>query len=217
MTLFRTEVKDLQIGTTLPLAVVNATGAASKTVNAAEQRVQGFEFNATAAVTERLTASLDGGIYDGIMVSFDNAGCTEAEVVTRTCDNPATSTIDRSGEHMPRLPSWVFTAGMDYWLPLMDSYKMTFNGRFKYSDGYLTNIETFSKTVQMPTHTDVNLSLGIADSEDTWEVSIYGRNLTEPRKEYYPEFDPVPEAVVSTALGSTAFRTYGIQVKYLYR
>ncbi len=217
VTLFRTEVKDLQIGTTLPLAVVNATGAASKTVNAAEQRVQGFEFNATAAVTERLTASLDGGIYDGIMVSFDNAGCTEAEVVTRTCDNPATSTIDRSGEHMPRLPSWVFTAGMDYWLPLMDSYKMTFNGRFKYSDGYLTNIETFSKTVQMPTHTDVNLSLGIADSEDTWEVSIYGRNLTEPRKEYYPEFDPVPEAVVSTALGSTAFRTYGIQVKYLYR
>ena len=225
-TLFRTEVKDLQIGTTLPLAVVNSTGAASQTVNAGELRVQGFEFDVSTAVTDRLTASLDGGIYDGIMVSFANAGCTEAEVVFKQClkadgsvDPTGTNggTVDRSGLDMPRLPSWVFTAGLDYWLPLMDSYKMTFNGRFKYSDGYLTNIESFSKTVQMPTHTDVNLSLGIADSEDTWEVSIYGRNLTEPRKKYYPEFDPLPEAVVGTALGSTAFRTYGIQVKYLYR
>ncbi len=216
-TVFRTTVKDLQIGTTLPLAVVNAVGTASQTVNAAELRVQGFEFNLTAALSERLTASVDGGIYDGVMVSFANAGCTEAEVVTLVCDNLVNFTIDRSGEDMPRLPSWVFTAGADYWIPVMDSYKMTFNGRFKYSDGYLTNIESFSKTVQMPTHTDLNLSLGIADIDDNWEVSVYGRNLTEPRKEYYPEFDPVPEAIVSTALGSSAFRTYGIQVRYLYR
>lgn len=226
VTVFRTIVEDLQIGTTLPLAVVNATGAASQTVNAAEQRVQGFEFNLTTALTDRLTASLDGGIYDGIMVSFANAGCTEAEVAFSLCLQANGSvdptganggTVDRTGEDMPRLPSWVFTSGVDYWMPLSGDYKITFNGRFKYSDGYLTNIETFSKVVQMPTHTDLNLSLGIANMDDDWELSIYGRNLTEPRKEYYPEFDVLPEAVVTTALGSSAFRTYGVQLKYLFQ
>lgn len=221
VTAFRTEVKDLQIGTTLPLAVVNATGAASQTVNAGELRVQGLEFDVSSAITDRLTGSFDGAVYDGKMISFSNAGCTEAEVSQNLClladGTPApTGTIDRSGQDMPRLPSWVFTAGLDYWMPVSDSYKLTFNGRFKYSDGYLTNIESFAKTVQMPTHTDVNLSLGLADMDDVWEVSLYGRNLTEPRKEYYPEFDPLPEAVVTTALGSSAFRTYGIQVKYSY-
>ena len=222
VTAFRTEVQDLQIGTTLPLAVVNATGAASQTVNAGELRVQGLEFDITSAVTDRLTASLDGAVYDGKMISFANAGCTEVEVSQNLCllangTPAATGSIDRSGEDMPRLPSWVFTASLDYWMPVTDDYKMTFNGRFKYSDGYLTNIETFARTVQMPTHTDVNLSLGIANMDDDWELSIYGRNLTEPRKEYYPEFDVLPEAVVTTALGSSAFRTYGVQLKYLFQ
>ena len=229
VTLFDTEIEDLQVGTTLPLAVVNATGQASATVNAAAQTVTGIEFDASMAVTDRLTLGLSGGLFDGEMASFENAGCTDYEsdnADTGPCiseaeaealgDPDLENTIDRTGEPAPRTPDWVFILNADYWMPIRDKYKLSFNGRFKTSDGYLTNIETFESVVTMPKHTDLNLKLGFGDIDGVWEVALYGRNLTEPRKEYNPEFDVDPDAFVNTALPQSAFKTYGVQFRYNY-
>jgi outer membrane receptor protein involved in Fe transport len=217
ITAFYNTVNNLQIGTTLSLATVTATGVASATVNAGKLRVQGIEADGNYAVSDRMTLSFNGAIYDGEMVNFDNAGCTDAELEFGECDDPDEETTDRSGEKLPRLPSWVFTLGADYWMPVLDGYKMTFDGRFKYSDGYSTNIESFDKEVQMPTHTDLNMSIGVGDLDDTWEVAIYGRNLLEPRVKYYPEFDVSPGPILYETISSTSFMTYGVQLRYNYR
>lgn len=225
-----TIVDNLQIGTTLPLAVVTNTGVASQTVNAGKLRVRGLEGDLVAAATDQLTLSFNGAIYDGEMRSFSNAGCTTfesinadsgpcisaAESIALVGDDSLEDTIDRTGEKLPRLPGWVFTIGADYWLPILDTYKITFNGRFKYSDGYVTNIESFDQVVRMPTHTDLNLSLGIADQNDVWELSIYGRNLLEPMIRYYPEFDVDPQPILYETISSNSFRTYGVQLRYNY-
>jgi outer membrane receptor protein involved in Fe transport len=214
ITAFKNTVANLQIGTTLSLAVVTNTGTASSTVNAGKLRVNGIEADGEFAATDRMTLSFNGALYDGKMVSFKNAGCTDAELAFNECDNPEDETIDRSGQRLPRLPSWVFSAGADYWYPVMGSYKITFDGRFKYSDGYVTNIESFSKRIQMPTHTDLNLSLGFADIDNVWELSLYGRNLMEPRPKYYPEYDVLPGPILYQTLSSTSFATYGVQLRY---
>lgn len=216
ITAFYTEVDDLQVGTDTPLALIEETGVDSVTVNAARQRVKGIEFDANVLVTDQLTVGLSGALYDGVMTNFKNAGCTEAEVQTNQCDDMEEFTKDRSGEEAPRLPDWVFVLNTNYSRPFMDRYKISINGLLKYSDGWLPDIETFSRVVQMPEHTDLNLTLGFGDQDDTWQFALYGRNILEPRKKYYPEFDVDPGAFVNTALGSSAFRTYGLQFTYFY-
>jgi iron complex outermembrane receptor protein len=217
VTVFSNTVSNLQIGTTLSLAAVTATGVASQTVNAGELRVRGVEADAVAAVSDRLTMSFNGALYDGEMTNFKNAGCTDAEIIFGECDDPVEETIDRTGEKMPRLPGWVFTLGTDYWMPVLnDSFRMTFNGLFKYSDGYVTNIESFDKVIQMPAHTDLNISVGIGDLAETWELSLYGRNLLEPIVKYYPEFDVDPGPLLYETVSSNSFRTYGVQFRYYW-
>lgn len=227
--IFDTTINDLQVGTTLPLAVVNATGQASATVNAAAQSVRGIEFDTVYAVTDRLTLGLTGALYDGEMDSFENAGCTTYES-ENAADGPCISedeaialgdedlenTIDRTGQPTPRTPQWVYILRADYATPIGSRYELSFNGRFKASDGYLTNIETFDKVVTMPQHNDLNLLIGLGDVDGVWRVALYGRNLLEPIKEYNPEFDLRPDAFVNTALPQSSFRTYGVQFRYNY-
>lgn len=217
-TIFRSNYYDLQIATELPIAFVQATGINSQTVNASQQRVQGIEWDTSMAVSDRWTLGFAGGLFDGEMVSFDNAGCTDAEVATNQCDDPAEGTTDRSGDDAPRTPSWVFTLNSNYEMPFMDQYLLGFNARFKYSDGYLTDIESFDQIVKYDTHADLNLSVSLGDMNDVWAVSLYGRNLTEPQVQYFPEFDVDPDqpGVISTTMGPSAYRSYGVQFRYNY-
>jgi iron complex outermembrane receptor protein len=228
--IFDTTINDLQVGTTLPLAVVNATGQASATVNAAAQSVKGIEFDTVYAVNERLTLGLTGALYDGDMESFENAGCTtyesenadtgpcisEDESIALVGDDSLENTIDRTGQPTPRTPQWVYILRADYAAPIGSRYELSVNGRFKSSDGYLTNIETFDRVVTMPQHNDLNLLVGFGDVDGVWRVALYGRNLLEPIKEYNPEFDLRPDAFVNTALPQSSFRTYGVQFRYNY-
>jgi len=224
LTVFSNDVNNLQIGTTLGLAAQSNTGLNSATVNAGKLRVQGIEADVLVAASDQLTLSMNGAIYDGKMVNFPNAGCTDDERIQSLCldedGNPvfgAGGTIDRTGQRMPRLPRYVAVLGVDYWMPVLDGYKMTLNSRFKYSDGYVTDIESFSKVMQMPRHTDLNLSIGIADLDDTWELSVYGRNLLEPNVKYYPEYDISPiSTVIYETVPASAFLTYGVQLRYNY-
>ena len=56
--------------------------------------------------------------------------------------------------------------------------------------------------------------MGIGDADQTWELSLYGRNLLEPRVKYYPEFDVDPDPILYETLSSNSFRTYGVQLRY---
>ncbi len=226
---FWMEVKDLQIATT----VIDVAGISqgSTSTNAGMQRVRGIEFDATALVAERLTLGLNGAIMDGIMVEYTGAGCTEAEnqiAATGPCLTAAESIaqygvntlaglIDRSGSEAPRTPDWIFTANLDYWIPVLDNHKVSFNGKFKISDGYITNVEDFDLTVKMNQHEDMNLSVGYGDQDEVWKISLWGRNLLEPLPSYNAEFDIIPNGLITSGLSSSHFRSYGVQFEYNYQ
>lgn len=233
---FWMEVEDLQIATTR-IDLTNLTQQGSSSTNAGKQRVRGFEFDTTFAATERLTLGVNGAIMDGKMLQYEGAGCTEAEftvadsgpcisqaesrALTVTTAVPAGNTtlaglIDRSGYDAPRTPDWVFTANLDYWYPVLDNRKVTFNGKFKISDGYITNVESFDLTIKMNQHEDMNLSLGYGDLDDVWRVSVWGRNLLEPLPSYNAEYDITPNGLVTAGLSSSHFRSYGVQFEYNY-
>lgn len=233
LSLFWLEVEDLQIATT---AVRSIADRGSISTNAGLQRSRGAEFDFTWLAAERLTLGLNGALMDGKMVEFDGAGCTNAEFSvadTGPCISEAESEeltandpggpndslaglIDRSGQRAPRSPKWVFTGDVNYWYPVLDGHKLTFNGKFKVSDGYISNVESFSQEIKMNRHADMNLSLGFGDINDTWEVSAWARNILEAVPSYNPEYDVAPSFIRTGGLSPSHLMSYGVRLKYNY-
>jgi len=229
LSLFWMEVDDLQIATT-NVDPEAGSSQGSFSTNAGLQRVRGAEFDITSLLSDRLTISLNGALMDGTMVEYEGAGCTDAELaaadtgpcissaesIALTGDKDLEGLIDRSGSRAPRTPDWIFTVTMDFWMPIQDRYKLTLNSMFKYSDGYITNVEDFTLDVKMNTHADMNMVLGFGGLADTWRISIWGRNLLEPLPSYNAGFDVEPQGLITTSLSPSHFRSYGVQFHYTY-
>jgi outer membrane receptor protein involved in Fe transport len=228
LTAFWMETDDMQIATT---DVRDGIPQGSESTNAGKQRVRGFEFGLTSAITDRLTVNFNGASMDGVMVEFEGAGCTPAEFAvadTGPCistaesialvgDDSAEGLIDRSGEEAPRTPDWKFALEVDYWYPLFNNYKAMFNYNIAYSDGYIDNVEDFDKMIKWNTHMDINLNVGFGDINDVWRVSFWGRNLLEASTSYNEEFDVELDGLATENLSSADFFTYGVQLQYNFR
>ena len=213
LTLFDLTFSDLQLSSATPNPddpFIN--------LNAGEQRVRGLEFSAQMAATERLRLSLAGALMDGKMTDYPGAGCTIAELATAPgsgCD-PATGTIDRTGFDAPRTPDYKFVFGADYWVPVLASHRLTFNANAYVSDGYLTDVNGFSRVIMYDTHGDLSLSLGFGDLDGRWLLSVYARNLLEARPSYHAEYDVTPDGFEFATFGPSAFTSYGAKFSYSF-
>ena len=200
-------------------------------INAGERVSQGVEVSIDMAVTEQLTLGLSGAILDSVMTDFPGAGCTQVEflnAVTGPCltaeesiaeigDNSLQGTIDRSGEDGPYAPTWSMVVDLDYWVPVFDSYKLTFNAKGYLSDGYFTNSRNFSKALTYNTHGDMSLAGGFADVNDVWELSFWLRNILEPNVKWNADQDPLNNGTVAYPASPGDFMTYGLKFTYNYQ
>jgi outer membrane receptor protein involved in Fe transport len=230
-TLFTLEFTDLQIS----VATSNPDNPFVN-LNAGSQRVRGLEFGNQFAVSDQLVLGLGGAILDGEFTNFPNSTCTEIEsrdAATGPCLTAAEAralngldrlgnpigfdTIDRTGTKTPRTPDWKFIADVDYWMPVMDQYKVTFSAKGFYSDGYTTDFEGFTQTVRFDKHGDVNLTLGFGDQDDIWSLSVFGRNLLEASPTYHPEFDLEADGIIQTPVSPNNYASYGIKFSYTYQ
>ncbi|MEE8528133.1 MAG: TonB-dependent receptor, partial [Gammaproteobacteria bacterium] len=238
-TLFELEVPDLQ--TTTDSTDPNQT---TTTVNAG-QRVRGLEFSTRWAATENLRLSLAGAFMDGKMTDFAGVGCTDSELAAAFSDanapcqifddtgvrqmppiDPAeaiddfTSIIDRTGSQAPRTPDWKFVLTADYRVPVAGRYELSFNAKGYVSDGYILDVESFSKVVKYNQHEDLNLTVGIGDLDGKWTVSVFAHNLLEATPSYNALLDTFPNGFAGAgddtgiSLGPSAFTTYGVKFEY---
>jgi len=228
ISLFQIEVDDLQIATSFP-SDLSASGSSFST-NAGKQRTRGIEFDFTWATTDRLTLGVNAALMDGVMVDFRGAGCTDAEFAvadTGPCYTAAESQelfntpdfeglIDRSGSKAPRTPDWKFVLDVDYWLPVFENYKVTFNSKTTFSDGYVYNVEEFAEDVKYPSRIVANLNLGFGDQADIWKLTLWARNALNQGVKYYPEFDVFPTGIKERDLSVRNWATYGVQFNYNY-
>lgn len=207
----------------------------------AGQRVRGLEFNTRFAPMDNLRLGFSGALMDGEMTHFPGAGCTDAEIAEATTNPEAHckffdqdtgeqipaptdpveafdsfSIIDRTGEKAPRTPDWKFVLSADYFMPVSDGYELTLSAKGYVSDGYIMDVEGFSKVVKFNKHEDLNLMIGLHSLDMGWSVSAFARNLLEARPTYNREFDVVPDGLESVHLAPSSFRTYGIKLEYLF-
>ena len=236
-TLFHLEIPNLQVTTES-----TDPEQTSATVNAG-QRVRGLEFSARWAASENLLLSFSGAFMDGEMTSFPGAGCTDGEAAeafssaSAPCqifdDNDVLqippidpveafddffSVIDRSGTQAPRTPDWKFVLAADYRVPIANRYELSFNAKGYVSDGYILDVESFTKVVKYNQHEDLNLTVGFGDLDGRWVVAVFGRNLLEARPSYNAQFDTFPDGLESTeGIGPSSFTTYGVKFTYRMR
>ncbi len=234
-TLFWMEIKDLQLETEVADPATLAAGLQATgrfMTNAGAQRTRGLEFDLAWATTDRLTLNAGGVIQEGVMLKYIG-GCTEAELAdaaTGPCSNGIEKTeidglslvlpvgnIDRAGAKAPRTPDWKFIFGANYEHPLFDKYLVTLNSKMAVSDSYTQDTLGFTYVVAWPVHTDLNALLSIGDTDDTWNVGVYGRNFFGARQKYYAEFEEEGRGVVEDDMPESSFFTYGIQFNYHFR
>ncbi|MEX2494609.1 MAG: TonB-dependent receptor [Woeseia sp.] len=218
--LFRTEFTDLQLSGAAP----TNSEQDSVSLNAGTQIVQGVEFGALAAVTDRLTLGLQGAVMDSELDDFYGVGCSFAEFVnTRDnlnipgiwpCNDLENGVTDHNGRQPGGTEDWKFVGSLDYDMPLGDSLEATFNAK-----GYISSGTRLS-VVSLERHGDLNLNVGVGDRDGTWRVSAYGRNLLEPRPKYHRDMDVEGARNGFASMGETVssnyFATYGVQFRYFY-
>ncbi len=223
---FQITISDLQIATTVPQQLDTQS---SISTNASKQRTRGVEFDLKWAATDLLTLGLSGAFMDGEMVSYPGAGCTDAEFEeadTGPCISAAEAaanpdgfpegTIDRTGQRAPRTPEYKIVADVDWWYPLSDNLKYTFSSRTSFIDGYVYNVEDFDPTISFDNRIIQNLRFGIADMDDRWNVTLWGRNLLSDGFTYFPEFDVLPEGRQDKEVSQRHWFSYGVQFQYNY-
>lgn len=228
ITAFQITMTDLQIATTVPEALQTQN---SVSTNAGKQRTRGIEFDGRWAATDRLTLGIAGAFMDGEMVSFVGAGCTDLEESlsdTGPCISEDESiaiqgngdlegTIDRSGARAPRTPKYKIITDLNYWYPITDNLKGTFSTRISFIDGYIYNTEDFDEVTKYDDRKVVNLTFGLADMDDKWNVTFWGRNLMDEGFTYFPEFHPDAEGREDKEVSSRHWFSYGVQLQYRFR
>jgi len=189
-------------------------------VNAGIQRVRGLEFNFNYAATEQLTASLAGAFMDGEFIEF-GGNCTLEEERNFTSNNctlvDGDFFIDRAGEETAKTPDWKFVLTLDFWMPVGNQFKATSNFKGYYSDGYVTDVNAFTKTDKWDTHGDFNWTVGLSDVDETWEISAFVRNMLGAKPTYHPEFDVEPNGYQSIQFSPNNFRSYGVNFRYNFQ
>jgi outer membrane receptor protein involved in Fe transport len=169
-TIFKTELEDLQ---------VTSWGGTSFVVgNAAELTVQGLELEGQLAVTDELEI---GGSYSYLDHEFDSypgAGCSVVETGLGTCpDSAGAGTKDLAGERGAFAPEHSATIYADYTYTF-EKTELNVHIDVNYKDEFFLDGDLDSNVLQ-DAYTKVDARVSLRSNNETWEVALYGRNLTD--------------------------------------
>ncbi len=156
-------------------------------------------------------------------VYFINGGC-------RLQDGPGVGgvtfgpeTMNRSGEEAAFTPNWKFVLGVDYRLPVLDTYEIFFNARGFVSDGYLNSSEIFDRASAWQDHADLNLLVGFGPLDGNWRLSGYVRNLMEAKPSFRQEYElelvgffTAGQESETRGLSNSSWSSYGVRLEYLF-
>lgn len=177
LTAYRYDYKDLQVG------AFDAATISFKVLNAAAARIQGVE----ADVNWR--TPLDGLSLRG-SAAFNDAkfreflsGCYLGQTPALGCDrapHPVTGAFqsqDMAGRQINNAPRLVATGGFLYEAKITDGVGAELSFDASYSSKYSANLRQSPQDLQNA-FVKLNASLRLFSINDSWQLSVVGRNLT---------------------------------------
>lgn len=178
LTAYYYEYKGLQVSAFDPQSVSLTTrNAASAKVRGVEasmffkpEAVPGLDLQASAAYNKGDYGSFLGGCYGGQSIA---QGCA-----FDPGPSGAFNSQDLSGEPLVRAPRWSLSSTASYEVPVGPSLFGAASFNAVYTSSYQTQLEADPRALQSGFWT-LNANVSIRDSNDGWQLSLIGRNLTQ--------------------------------------
>jgi iron complex outermembrane receptor protein len=146
---------------------VQTGGIVTTTIaNAARARSRGVEFDMKARPSDRWLLGAALGYVDARFKRFRNGG------------GPG---IDYDGNRLPLTPRYNINLSAQYSLPVGHDTSLSLRGEFAQVGGFFTDASEARPTFLVPAHHLFNGSIALRPSDDRWQFSIWGKNLTGTR------------------------------------
>jgi iron complex outermembrane receptor protein len=172
---FNTDIQDMQREVNTPdldVAVLQGT------INAGDVTIKGVELDFAVLVTDNLTIEVSGGYMDGKYTEI----------------NPMWSGINPGtgdpwiGDDLPRLSPWNFYTAGSYDIPLANTSLLNLRLDYGVRD---RNAYNDSNTQYFDKQKRLNAAVSWVSPEDSWRVSLFGKNLND--QENWGNLTEVPD------------------------
>ncbi|VAV97882.1 TonB-dependent receptor [hydrothermal vent metagenome] len=179
------------------LQVVEYSGGIATTSNAGKATVQGVEMEFVARVTEGLDINASLAYLDAKYDVFSEGG------------------QDFAGNTLANSPKWTYSFGAQYTADVGDAGYITIRGDYAFRDTVnfaRNNLPQF----RAKTYTLLNARISFTTMDELWEVSLYGKNLTNNRYATYITSGRTAAGGESANMPITVFgepRQYGVRLR----
>lgn len=221
--LFSQEIDDLQLSQLIP-GTIN-----SQLVNAGTLESKGLEIEFNSALTEAL--SINGGFVYLDTESKDLFGpCYPGQTYATGCQSGVDTTIpdtsspsgflkserDLDGAQAPLAPEFALRLGVNYdWILSSMPFDVYARYDFSWRDSYNTRLGG-DPVVEIDSLALSNITIGLVDKDDHWEVALFGRNIGD---EFHYGGMIENDGLIGRADGYTtrdSFEYWGIRARYSF-
>lgn len=147
--------------------------------NAAESTSKGIEIDGRLMASEHLMFGLSLAYLKSEYDEFMDAACAPAQIRP---ENPLpgceSGVQDLSGETTNFAPEWAATFITNFFYPVGESMEFRAALDIIYSDQFYLE-QSLDPNLVQDSFTKVNGRIALASIEDTWEVAVIGKNLTD--------------------------------------
>ena len=196
-------------------------------------KIDGLEFNAAARLTKQWTASAALALADG---RVNGAGpCDPPGLGPNASPAAALAALQAAGvitficpglhDSTAHIPRWNFNVQSEFDQPITSTVRGFVRGLLNY---YPSNPYTSLAGYTAPSYTTLDLYIGVNHPNGSWEVALYGKNITNDRTITDIPNSPVTSAELPTLSGffpapsgySQATlvpqREFGVTVRYAF-
>jgi iron complex outermembrane receptor protein len=167
------------------LQVTNFVNATNAIVNAGEVEIKGAEFDVNYQTgLEGLTLHAAAAYNDGKYTSFPNAPCYNGQTPALGCNlvdvggGVLVPQQDLGDTELIRAPEWNVSGGVAFETPLGDRLKLGLTLDANYTSDFLTDA-TSAPQSRNPSFTLIDASIRLGTANDSWELALIGRNLSD--------------------------------------
>jgi len=174
--IFRNEYNDLQVSTFD--GVINFL-----VTNAASSVAQGLELDLLWQMSDSLRLSFQGAYLDAYYDERLNGQCTSPQSVGAApgCDfSGAAPTQDLTDKSLPWAPKFAGNVTLEHSFTFKNGYELVSTVQLVYEDEFETADDN-DPFLTEDTYTKANLTFRLTDPNETWDLSLIGKNIFDKR------------------------------------
>ncbi len=170
--IYKQEIKNVQQASIRPGTII------PDLINAGNLKTDGFEFNVNAHPLDGLNFNV-GVVYNDARYSGGVVfNCGPTQTTTGTCPNdPSAGFQVIDGKKAIFVPKWKVVSNADYSFPVGNDLKVELRTQYSWRTSIQGTLFQDPLT-ESPKRGQLDASIGIGADDDQWQVTVFGRNLT---------------------------------------